>query len=127
MKTFSFRYWESLSHPVEVEAETPEEAESKFYANFEEYVDSFKMEVEDSWLTLCEVEDEDGKIETVPEDHSSIFTDEELSALSDALVQAIANNNRAADMVFGAESVKALRDHNTALAALNTKICNMMK
>ena len=125
MKTFSFRYWESLFYPVEVEAETLEEAESKFYANLEEYVNIFKLEMGDSWLTLCE--DEDGKIETVLEKNSSIFTDEELSVLSDALVQAIADNNRAVDMVFGAESIKTLRYRNMDLAALNTKICNMMK
>lgn len=55
------------------------------------------------------------------------FTDAELFMLSDALIAAISANNKASSLAAGASIRDAIREENKKLAALNTKICNMME
>ena len=104
---------------VEIEADSPEEAEEKFFDK-------------DGMADLVDLLSPDDHEETLdPENEKEPspihFSETELLRLSDCVLQAIANNNRAAALVFDPAIIKQIETGNQALRKLNSKICSMMK
>ena len=55
------------------------------------------------------------------------FTNDELILISNALIQAIQSNNEAAKLTVSRVAVDAIRRSNATLAALNSKVCNLIQ
>ena len=118
MKTYHILYTEINRYPVEIEAESREDAQGKLYDNFNDYID-----------TLCP-DDTEISLEISEPDESaseSCFTQDELLRLSNCVLAAIANNNRASAYVFDPAIIKQIEKGNQALRDLNSKICALMK
>lgn len=116
MKTYHITYTEINHYPVEIEANSPGEAEEKLYDNFSDYVDTLRPDNTEISIEISEENESD-----------SVFTEKELSCLSDCVLQAIANNNRAAALVFDPTVIGHIEMANHTLQKLNSKICTMLK
>ena len=104
---------------VEIEANTPEEAEEIFFdkGGMYDIVNPISPDNHDETLEPAD--------EKKPSPCS--FTETDLIRLSDCVLAAIANNNRAAALVFDPAVIKQIETGNQALRDLNAKICSLMK
>lgn len=81
----------------------------------------------DEWAALSRFDDALHKAPEKPPAPDKVFTYDELELLSNALIIAIQSNNEAAKLTASREVVEAIGRSSKALAALNTKICDMME
>lgn len=103
---------------VEIEAESREKAEERFWdkGGIENTIDPLSPDDHDESL------EPNGNESAQPQLFKS-----ELLRLSDCILQAIANNNRAASLVFDPAIIRQIEAGNKTLRDLNSKICSMMK
>lgn len=59
--------------------------------------------------------------------NAEYFTQEELTTISNALLQAIQNNNEAAKLTISPAVADAIGKSSAELMRLNTKVCNLMQ
>lgn len=104
---------------VEIEADSREEVEEKF----------FDKDGMADLIDLLSPDDHEETLDPENEKEPSLvhFSETELLRLSDCVLAAIANNNRAASLVFDPAIIKQIKTGNQALRELNSKICSMMK
>ena len=115
-----YRYTYTITNRwnVEIEANSPEEAKEKFFDK------GGADGIDPDWP-----DDQNVTLDPANEKEPSPvrFSETDLLRLSDCVLAAIANKNRAASFVFDPAIIKQIETGNQILRDLNSKICSMMK